>query len=128
MADAFVCRGILPQDIAVIDILADRADAARRKGYRSVCGDAEKLISLRVAQAGIASEIIVCIDDATAPKVTEAVRKVAIDGPIKVVVHSEEAAAAARAVGVQTAIALSDLAGKLLAESAFFPCAHGRKA
>ena len=127
MADAFVSRGVLPPDIAVIDISADRANAARRRGHRSICGDAEKLTSLRIAQAGIASEIIVCVDDATASKVTKAVRKVSTDGLINVVVQSWEAAAAARAVGAQTAIALSELAGKLLARSALLPSAHGKR-
>lgn len=126
VAKAFVRRGILSQDIAVIDVLASKANAARETGHRSVCADATDLHGLRVAEAGAAPSIIICVNDATALAVLGAVRSVSPAAIVSVVVRAPSIAAEARAAGANTAIALSDIAGQLLAESAFLPMAAKR--
>lgn len=91
-----------------------------------MCADATDLRGLRVADAGTAPEIIICVDDVTSPALFEAVRQISPEGTISVVVREPSAAAAAVAAGARTAISLSDLAGQLLAESAYLPRTNWR--
>ncbi len=119
VAKAFQDRGLPTRCIAVIERCAAKADLAREAGHQSVCGDARNQNRLRVAQAGAAQEIVICVDDTSAPTVARSLRTVSPGAFIKVLAQEAAAAEPTRAAGADLVLVLSDLAGQLLAESAF---------
>ncbi len=121
MANAFANAGLPFQAIAVIDRSSERADAARQRGFRIVCGDAADQARLRVAGAGTASEIIICVSDCTAPAVAAAARSIAPEAVIKALVEEPGTATAVTAAGANLALVLSEIAGQLLAKTALLP-------
>ncbi len=85
-------------------------------GVRAVVGDARDSSRLRIAGAGMASEIIICVSDETAPAVTAAVREMGCRTIIKALVEGPEAGEATAAAGANVTVVLSEIAGQQLAE------------
>jgi len=126
VANAYEQRGLQGCDIAIVERSEEGVGQARSRGFGAVFGDATDPARLRIAGAGTTAEIIICVaDDATAA-VTAAVRKVAPCASIKAVVEHSEAAIAARSEGANLVLVLSEIAGQVLAETAFLCSAETR--
>lgn len=104
-------------DISVIDCEHERCENARRKGYRSINGDAAMVKTLRVGGVGSATDIIICIDRPVALSVVQAAREVSSSARIQVAVSGPFGRQAVLDAGADDVLVLAGLAGELLARS-----------
>ncbi len=111
--------GVPRSAIAAVDWSDRRVEAARLAGVCAVLGDARDSSRLRIAGAGTASEIIICVPDDIAPAVAAAVRGIGRGAFIKALVEKTQAAEATAAAGANLIIVVSEIAGQLLAETVF---------
>lgn len=94
-----------------------RSEVARARGFRTVYGDASDIRTMRIAQVGIASDVIVCVGDPGGRDVVQIARRLAPSARIRAGTSSPENRSALIAAGADTVIVTSDIAGKLLAYS-----------
>ncbi len=117
VASAALGMGFAPAQVAVIDADGRRVDAARRNGHQVVNADAIELACLRVAKVGSAARVAVCVDDNAAIIVVRAVRRIAPDATIQVMLKENRLENLIKAAGADDVLALDTLAGQLLAHS-----------
>ncbi len=108
--------GVPRSAFAAVDWSYKRVEAARLAGVRAVVGDARDSSRLRIAGAGMASEIIICVSDENAPAVTAALREIACETVIKALVDGSEAGEVTTAAGATVTLVVSEIAGHQLAE------------
>ncbi len=108
--------GVPRAAFAAVDWSDKQVEVARLAGVRAIVGDARDSLRLRVAGAGTASEIIICVSDENAPAVTAAVREIGCETIIKALVEGSEAGEATAAAGANVTFVLSEIAGQQLAE------------
>lgn len=106
-----------PQDIVVIDHDFMRIEEASSQNFRTVFGDAADLRTMRLAQAGLARDVIVCVTGQHSAAVVRTARKVAPTAHIRAGIPTPEFRDALIAAGADEVIVISDVAGVLLAGS-----------
>ncbi len=104
-------------DLWVIEADHDRCEAARKLGYRTVLGNASDLSRLRVAHAGAAAEVIVCVSDDQALVVVRSVRQVAPSARMKVALRTDDQKEVVLSAGASEVFVLAHIAGAMLARS-----------
>nr|MBA2725886.1 NAD-binding protein [Actinomycetota bacterium] len=121
VADAFEKGGCPRGAIGFLERSPHRADIARRQGFLSVSGDATDVARLRIAGVGNAAKIIICVGDDESEAVTTAIRQASANVSVTAVLDRPSVQAAVISSGAHSVLVLSEIAGQLLAESAFLP-------
>lgn len=104
--------------MAVVDACPERAFQALRRGHVSICGNSASLHSLRLAYAGVVDLVAVCVADDASAHVVRALKLLAPNTPVQVVVEKPFARMGAEAAGADHVLVRADIAGRLLAQSA----------
>ncbi len=121
MAKAFESRGLHRNAIMYVERSPERAHSAQERGYLSVSGDATDLARLRIAGTATALKIIVCVADSEAAAVVAAIKRTGAHASLSAVIEHPSAKPDVLSAGCEAVIVLSEIAGQLLAESAFLP-------
>ena len=117
VAENFMERGLPAEAIAIVEIAADRLAMARARGHSCVSGDATERNRLRIAGAGVINDIIICVDDEAAPAVMSAARAVSPSAVVSAVVKHPDTKGPVIAAGADIVLVLSEICGRLLAQS-----------
>lgn len=117
LAEAWLAKGLSPTSISTIEADVGKVEAARERGCRTVHADASEVSSLRVAMVGPALRVAVCIGDQPALGMVRAIRSIAPDALLQVVVQDGTLKASLKEAGADEVLVLGVLAGQLLARS-----------
>lgn len=105
------------EDNIVIERDFTRLESARLSNFRTVFGDPSKLRTMRIAQVGIARDVVIRVGGPGGSEVVKTARKVAPSAHIRAGIATAEFRDALIAAGADDVIVISDEAGVLLARS-----------
>tara|TARA_R110000824_G_scaffold37555_6_gene115584 strand:+ start:1760 stop:2197 length:438 start_codon:yes stop_codon:yes gene_type:complete len=103
--------------ILVLDRDPAKAELAQTLGFSFILGDANSSNSLRVAQVTAAAAVFVCIEDTAALPIIRRIQKAASQTPIIAVLKHKANENAALRSGASGVLVLSEITGRLLADS-----------
>jgi voltage-gated potassium channel len=106
-----------PQDIMVVDRDISRLEHARLREFKTVFGDASVAGTLRIAQVGVARDILVCVGGQDGAKVVSIAREIAPTAYSRAGTPTPEFREALLAAGENHVVVVSDVAGVMLARS-----------
>lgn len=106
-----------PQDNTVIERDLKRLEKASADNFRTVFGDASEARTLRMAQLGVARDVLICVGGPRGAEIVKAARKLAPTAHIRVGTPTPEFRNVLIAAGADEVIVISDVAGALLARS-----------
>lgn len=103
--------------ITIIEADEEQAQEARKKGFNAVTGDASCVATLRVAQVGIATDLIVCIDAPVAEKIVHLARSLSSSVRIQAALSQRNDRDKLMRAGAHDVVVISKLAGELIADT-----------
>jgi voltage-gated potassium channel len=106
-----------PQDIMVVDRDISRLEHARLREFKTVFGDASVARTLRIAQVGVARDILACVGGPDGAKVVSTAPEIAPTAYIRAATPTPEFQEALLVARANDVLVVSDVAGVMLARS-----------